>query len=108
MDDQQKKLALAIVAVLAIGAGGYFVFGTGSGGEAVNERTGGPVVRKQRAAPAEATSGRKTRRKAAVSKAPKTIKRKERVVAERGETRRKKRTGGRRIKKKAKVMAPAG
>lgn len=104
MDESKKKLVLALVAVLALGAAGYTMF---SGGSASNDKEVQKTSKSKRfvRAPRDKTTKKKVRKRRAVEPVKRTAKRAERVRTERKASTTKKRRGhGRKLEKKKKLV----
>lgn len=107
MDESKKKILLAVVAVAALGAAGYTMFG---GGSADNTQTQGPAkkverVKRDRHVPEKKTADRKRRRTA--EPVERTVNRVDRTATERRPTGSKARRGGGRKLDKKKKLVPA-
>ena len=76
---KRQKLMLALVAVLALGAGSYWFLGRDSGGGKSAAIVEGPVVRKEKAVKEEPTKLKKDP-KAVTREEAKTVERKERAA----------------------------
>lgn len=107
MDAQKRqKVMLVAVSVLALGAGSYWYLGRDSGGSKAVVVNEGPVVRREKKAPTEATSKRKKDAKTATRAEPVTVERRERAAPEETTVERKKKREDR-TKEKKKTVAPA-
>ena len=107
MDAQKRqKVMLAVVAVLALGAGSYWFLGRDSGGNKAAAIEEGPVQRKAKVASDEPVSKRKKDTKKEVRDEPTTVERKEREAPEETTVERKKKREEK-TKEKKKVITPA-
>ena len=111
MDNQQRqKIILAVVAVVALGAGSWFVFLREPAQTNANafKKTDGEVVRKTRATTDDNKPTRKKRKtKRATRKAPKVVRRERAEVEEREVTRKTRRKSGAKREKKKEVKPAA-
>lgn len=111
MDEQKKqKVLLAVLGVLVLGAGTYFVAFRGSSGNERQAMRTGPVVRREREqAPEEKTTARTPRRTTkSRSEAPRpTFERRERQDGPREAAGRRRRGRGTQDRTKKKTIAPA-
>lgn len=109
MNERMKqKLLLAVVAVVALGAGGFYWFSVrDTDNRAQQARKTGPVKRKERAAATESKPMRKTRRKAGDRVKTAGVQRKERKVTERKTSKRRGKGRTKRKEVKKKKEAPA-
>ena len=100
MDDQKKqKVLLAVLGVLALGAGSYFVLFRESDNTSQRRTSTGPVVRKERkVVTGPAKDVRKTRAKRETSRV--TVQRQERSKRKSTVTRRQRRDKAKKAKKK--------
>lgn len=109
MDEKQKKMLVILLAVVGLGAGGYFVFLRDSGPAANQGNTGVTQGRAKRAtaAPTSADKGRTKRAAAKRAKAAPTGRATRAKATAKKTTRAKRGAGKRAIKKKKKKLAPA-
>jgi len=108
MDEQKKqKVLIGVLAVVALGAGGYWFAARDSGGDSGGAITLGGGERKERtktvATERKADRKERTERKSA----PREVKRKERETVDRSTVSRKKRSRTDRKKVKKESMVPA-
>jgi len=103
---KRQKLMLAVVSVLALGAGSYWFFGRDSGGSASGGLTEGPVVRKERVVKEEPVSKRKKDTRPVTREEPTTVERKVRDAPEETTVERKKKREEK-TKEKKKILTPA-
>jgi hypothetical protein len=112
MDKQkQQKILLAVVCVLALGAGSFFFLTRDSGPTVQNTAKSGPTVRKAREVKADADtkrSGRKVRDKKKATKAKVTTGRKERAERETKKKSTRKARGRKSKKVKKASISPVG
>jgi len=108
VDEQKRnKVLLAVLAVVALGAGSYWFLGGESGGPKSAAITGGSIERKQRAAPEATKTVRKVKESKAATRAePVATERKEREAREEATVERKKKREEK-TKEKKKTIAPA-
>jgi len=104
MDESKKKLILAIVAVAALGAAGYTMFGGGSGN---NIQATGPAkeIKRVKREPVTTTKKAARKRRRTVDPVKASVKRVDRSGNERASSKTKKRRGrGKRLEKKKKIV----
>ena len=107
MDAQKRqKVILAVVAVVALGAGSYWFLGRDSGGDNTVGVSEGTVQRKEKKVQEETTSKRKKDTKAVTREESKTVERKERAAPEENTAERKKKREDK-TKEKKKTISPA-
>jgi hypothetical protein len=102
---KRQKVILAVVAVLALGAGSYWYLGRDTGGNKAAAITEGPVTRKAKVVSEEPTK-RKKEARAVVRDEPVTVERKEREAPEETTVERKKKREDK-TKEKKKTITPA-
>lgn len=109
MDDKRQKTLLMVLAVMGLGAGGYFVFLRDSGASADQMNTGVATKRLKRATTANSdTSGRRVKRAKVKRRSSGPATRAKRATTAAKKTERVKRGVGKRaVKKKKKKLAPA-
>ena len=103
---KRQKMMLAVVAVLALGAGSYWYLGRDSGGNKSAVIEEGPVQRKAKVASEEPKSMRKKDPKKEIRDEPTTVERKEREAPDETTVERKKKREDK-AKEKKKVITPA-
>lgn len=109
MDDKKQKTLLVLLAVMGLGAGGYFVFLRDSGASADQRNTGEVLTRQKRSTTTSSgTSGRRATRASVKRKSSGPIGRAKRATTKAKKTERVKRGSGKRaVKKKKKKRSPS-
>ncbi len=109
MNQQTKqKVLIAVLAVLALGAGGYFFAFRDSGGKGARATNTGPTIRRVRESSAsDQKTTRRTARGERKAKAPAPTVRRARVEREEKTVERRKRGRGKDRRKKKETITPA-
>ena len=106
-DDKKQKVLIGVLAVLILGAGGYYFVFRDSGGNTGPQVEQAQVERKQRTAAPVETNKRTARRETAPQDAEPVAERQTREVEERATRTRERRKSGGIERKKEKKLTPA-